>query len=134
MLYISQFGQQQLDIAAKKLFRVVYSRRVSNQVAVKEKSVPAFLKETPMLDWIAKSYTPEQCFGLLDEFKLTVDAEGIIDAVKSPTNQKSSTKQNFINKVIKAFNLNVEREATKAEYAQQFADSFSQHVTVLGGQ
>ena len=59
LLYISQFGQQQLDIAAKKLFRVVYSRRVSNQVAVKEKSIPAFLKETPMLDWIAKSYTPE---------------------------------------------------------------------------
>lgn len=133
LLFISQFGQQQLDIAAKKLFRVVYSRRVSNQVAVKEKSIPAFLKETPVLDWIAKSYTPEQCFDLLDEFELTVNADGIIDAIKSPTDQKSSTKQNFINKVIKVFGLNVEREATKAEYAQEFASSFSQHVILLGG-
>ncbi|WP_421420103.1 DUF262 domain-containing protein (plasmid) [Pseudoalteromonas lipolytica] len=132
LLYLSQFGQEQLDIAAKKLFRVVYSRRVSNQVAVKEKSIPAFLKETPMLDWIVKSYTIEQCFYFLDEFKLTVNADGIIDAVKSPTEQKSSTKQNFINKVIEVFNLNVEREATKTEYAQEFADIFSKHITSLG--
>jgi uncharacterized protein with ParB-like and HNH nuclease domain len=132
LLYISQFGQQQLEVAAKKLFRVVYSRRVSNQVAVKEKSIPAFLKETPMLDWIANSYTSQQCFDLLDQFELSVNPDGIIDAIKSPTDQKSSTKQNFINKVIKAFNLNVELEVTKAEYAQEFANSFSQHVNLLG--
>lgn len=133
LLYISQFGQHELDIAAKKIFRVVYSRRVSNQVAVKEKSIPAFLKETPMLDWIARSYTPQQCFDLLDEFKLIVNADGIIDAVNSPTKQKSSTKQNFINKVIKAFDLKIERESTKDEYAKEFEKSFSQYVTLLGG-
>jgi len=132
LLYISQFGQQYLEIAAKKLFRVVYSRRVENQVAVKEKSVPAFLKETPLLDWIALSYTPQQCFNLLEHFELHVNPEGIIDAVLSPTKQKTSTKQSFINEVIKAFNLTVEREATKDEYALQFANSFSEHIKLLG--
>ena len=132
LLYISQFGQQQLEVAAKKLFRVVYSRRVSNQVAVKEKSIPAFLKETPLLDWIANSYTPQQCFALLDQFELSVNSDGIIEAVKSPTEQKSSTKQNFINKVITAFNLSVELETTKEEYARQFANSFSENIKLLG--
>lgn len=132
LLYISQFGQQQLEIAAKKFFRVVYSRRVSNQVAVKEKSIPAFLKETPMLDWIAKSYTSKQCFDLFDQFELNVNPDGIIDAEKSPTKQKSSTKQNFINKVINAFELSVDRDVTKAEYAQEFGNCFSQHINLLG--
>lgn len=138
LLYISQFGQQQLTVAAKKIFRVVYSRRVSNQVAVKEKSVPAFLNETPILDWIAQSYTPAQCFALFDQFKLKVDLKGIIDAKKSPVTRKSgkkqeySTKQDFINKVIKFFALKVERNATSNEYAKEFAASFSQHVNSLG--
>ena len=132
LLYISQFGQRQLDIAAKKLFRVVYSRRVSNQVAVKEKSIPAFLKETPILDWIAKSYTSQQCFDLFDQFELNVNPDGIINAEKSPTKQKSSTKQDFINKVINAFDLRVECDVTKAEYAQEFGDRFSQHINLLG--
>jgi len=132
LFYISQFGQLHLEVAAKKLFRVVYSRRVSNQVAVKEKSVPAFLKEAPMLDWIAKSYTSQQCFDLLDQFELNVNPDGIIEAIKSPTEQKSSTKQNFINKVINTFDLRIERDVTKAEYAQEFANRFSQHINLLG--
>jgi uncharacterized protein with ParB-like and HNH nuclease domain len=132
LLYISQFGQQFLDVAAKRLFRVVYSRRVSNQVAVKEKSVPAFLKETPVLDWIAMSYTPQQCFNLLEQFELHVNPDGIIDAVLSPTKQKTSTKQSFINKVIEAFNLTVERQATKVEYARQFVSSLNEHIKLLG--
>lgn len=132
LLYISQFGPQNLEIAAKKLFRVVYSRRVKNQVAVKEQSVPAFLNETPLLDWIAMSYTPQQCFNLLDQFELNVNSDGIIDAVLSPTEQKTSKKQEFINKVIGKLKLTIEVEATKDEYARQFASSFSDHIKSLG--
>ncbi len=132
LLYISQFGPQYLEIAAKKLFRVVYSRRVKNQVAVKEQSVPAFLNETPLLDWIAMSYTPQQCFNLLDQFELNVNSDGIIDAALSPTEQNTSTKQKFINKVIDELKLTIERETTKDEYARQFASSFSDHIKSLG--
>lgn len=133
LLYISQFGQQYLDVAAKKLFRVVYSRRVENQVAVKEKSVPAFLRETPILDWIAMSYTPEQCFLKLDEFQLNVSSEGIIEAELSPTKQKYSRKQDFINKVKKEFSIEIKTQITKEQYATKFSNDFTEKVRLLGG-
>ncbi|MFS1417745.1 DUF262 domain-containing protein [Vibrio splendidus] len=133
LLYISQFGQQGLEVAAKKLFRVVYSRRVENQVAVKEKSVPAFLRETPILDWISMSYTPEQCFLKLDAFELNVNAEGIIEAERSPTKQKSSRKQDFINKVKKEFSIEIEIQLTKEQYAAKFSNDFTAKVRLLGG-
>lgn len=133
LLYISLFGQQHLAVAAKKLFRVVYSRRVENQVAVKEKSVPAFLRETPILDWIAMSYTPEQCFFKLDEFELNVNAEGIIEAKLSPTKQKSSRKQDFINKVKNEFFIEIETQTTKEQYATKFSNDFTAKVRLLGG-
>jgi uncharacterized protein with ParB-like and HNH nuclease domain len=133
LLYISQFGQQELEVVAKKLFRVVYSRRVENQVAVKEKSVPAFLRENPILDWISMSYTPKQCFVKLDAFELNVNAEGIIDAKLSPTNQKSSRKQDFINKVKKEFSIKIETQVTKEQYAAKFSNDFTAQVRLLGG-
>lgn len=73
LLYISQFGEDQLPIIAKKLFRVVYSKRVSAQKTVREASIPAFLKEYPVLDWISESYTPKQCAARLDSFSLKVE-------------------------------------------------------------
>nr|ELA9416640.1 DUF262 domain-containing protein [Vibrio parahaemolyticus] len=119
LLYISQHGQQSLEVAAKKLFRVVYSRRVENQKAVKEKSVPAFVKETPVLDWIAMSYTPEQCFAQLDGFKLSVDKSGF---------DKNSVKKRFVEKVSQYFDLEIDKQ----DYANQFGPAFSQHISALG--
>ncbi|CAH7455091.1 conserved hypothetical protein [Vibrio chagasii] len=119
LLYISQHGQQSLEVAAKKLFRVVYSRRVENQKAVKEKSVPAFVKETPVLDWIAMSYTPEQCFAQLDGFKLSVDKSGF---------DKNSVKKRFVEKVSQYFGLDIDKQ----DYVNQFGPAFSQHTSALG--
>lgn len=119
LLYISQYGQYQLDIAAKKLFRVVYSRRVENQKAVKERSVPAFIKETPILDWIAMSYTPEQCFAQLDNFKLTVDKNGF---------NTNSVKKRFVESVTQYFSLTIEKQ----NYTNQFGPAFSEYILGLG--
>lgn len=115
LLYISQFGTQQLDLAAKKLFRVTYSRRVENQKAVKEKSVPAFVKETPVLDWITMSYTAEQCFARLDNFELKVDGSNL---------DKNGVKKRFINKVCEYFNLTIE----PVELAEKFGKCFTEAV------
>ncbi|PSV30831.1 MULTISPECIES: DUF262 domain-containing protein [unclassified Photobacterium] len=128
LLYISQHGQSELEVAAKKLFRVVYSRRVSNQTAVREKSIPSFVKDTPVLDWIAMSYSSGQLFEKLDSFVLYVNPEGIIKAEKSPQSQKSSTKQKFIDKVICEFSLSVEKNVTSEEYARLFSASFTEAV------
>lgn len=116
--YISQFGEQQLEVAAKKLFRVVYSRRVSNQKAVRELTVPAFVREQPVLDWIAMSYTPVQCFQRLDAFSLVVDPSNL---------NTNSTKKRFVDSVVKYFQLAI----TPEQYATQFAPKLTAAIKEL---
>ena len=118
LLYISQFGENQLERAAKKLFRVVYSRRVSNQKSVRENSVPAFVREYPILDWIAASYTPEQCFEFLDSFSLRVDSSNL---------DKSSVKRRFMDAVCKQFGLQLDT----GQYESGFAAAL--HQQIVGG-
>lgn len=77
LLYISQFGDDNLAIVAYKLFRVAYSPRVTSMKAVKEKSIPTLLKVAPILDWIAESYTPELCCERLDNFVLKADPNNL---------------------------------------------------------
>ncbi|MBR9883763.1 MAG: DUF262 domain-containing protein [Oceanospirillales bacterium] len=115
LLYISQFGENQLDLAAKKLFRVVYSRRVSNQKAVRENSIPAFVKTYPVLDWVGLSYTPEQCFAYLDRFVLTVDSSNL---------DKNSVKKRYMDKVKEYFALDL----TPEQYNEHFASALTQKV------
>lgn len=113
--YISQFGENQLETAAKKLFRVVYSRRVSNQKAVRESSIYAFVRENPVLDWVAQSYTPEQCFQYLDSFVLTVDGSNL---------DTEGVKRRFMDKVCDFFKLELKPE----DYKQRFAEVLTNKV------
>ena len=115
LLYISQFGESQLEDAAKKLFRVVYSRRVSNQKAVRENSIPAFVKDHPVLDWIALSYTPEQCFAYLDVFILKIDPSNL---------NKNSVKKRYMDKVNHQFALGL----TPEQYEKDFASALTRKV------
>ncbi|EUC70013.1 hypothetical protein Y017_11365 [Alcanivorax sp. 97CO-5] len=115
LLYISQFGENQLELAAKKLFRVVYSRRVSNQKSVRENSIPAFIREQPVLDWIAASYTPEQCFAFLDAFELTVDPSNL---------GTNSVKQRFVEAVSDQFGLGL----NTGEYEKGFAPALNRKI------
>jgi uncharacterized protein with ParB-like and HNH nuclease domain len=117
LLYISQFGEQQLDIAAIKLFRVVYSARVSNQKAVRETSISAFVRENPVLDWIAVSYTPQMCFDYLNLFKLSVDPANL-------TPEKPSVKKRFVFRVLRYFNITVDDDLT----AEMLATEFAKHL------
>lgn len=115
LLYISQFGENQLELAAIKLFRVVYSRRVSNQKSVRENSIPAFVREQPVLDWIAASYTPVQCFEFLDAFKLKVDPSNL---------GENSVKQRFVKAVCERFGLGLD----PGQYEQAFAPALNQKI------
>lgn len=109
LMYISNFGEEYLHIAAKKLFRVVYSRRVENQKAVKEMSIPAFVRESPVLDWIETSYVPDQLFKILDNFKLKVETTGL---------DKNSVKKRFVDKVRDYFNL----EGGSTKFGSEFSE------------
>lgn len=114
-LYISQFGEQRLESVAQKLFRVVYSKRVSNQKAVRENSIPDFVKNHPVLDWVALSYTPEQCVAYLDGFELEVDGSNL---------DKESIKKRYMDKVNERFALNLK----SGQYAESFAAALTRKI------
>ena len=113
LLYISQFGERDLQIAAKKLFRVVYSRRISNKVAVRENSIPAFVRDHPVLDWIALSYSTEQCFSYLDAFKLKLDDDKL---------DKDSMKKRFLEAVNDQFQLGLAPQDYKDKFVLAFSN------------
>jgi len=113
LIYISQFGEQQLDIAAKKLFRVIYSRRVSNQKAVRENSISAFVRDNPVLDWIAASYTPSMCFDYLDRFSYKTDSANLAA-------DKNSVKKRFIFRVLTYFKIEVDSNLSPQDLANEY--------------
>ena len=117
LLYLSQFGEQELYIASRKLFRVVYSPRLSNQKSVRELSISSFLRDTPVLDWIAHSYTPQMCFDYLDQFVLRVDPANL-------QNEINSVKKRFVLDVCKFFSLKVDPN----ELAEQFSQKLDQEI------
>ncbi|EPP1149400.1 DUF262 domain-containing protein [Yersinia enterocolitica] len=120
LLYISQFGQKNLDVAVKKLFRVIYSRRIENQTAVKERSIPAFIQETPVLDWIAASFTIEQLFSKLDGFDLKVDSNGLGEG-------DNTVKKRFVVRVVEYFGLQI----GQCDLKTQFGPNFDKHIKGL---
>jgi uncharacterized protein with ParB-like and HNH nuclease domain len=125
LIYISQFGEQQLDIAAKKLFRVIYSPRVSNQKAVRENSISAFVRDNPVLDWIAASYTPKMCFDYLDRFSFKTDPANLVV-------DKNSVKKRFVFKVLKHFEINVVASLSAQELASTYTAKLDGYILPLG--
>tara|TARA_R110001606_G_scaffold361754_3_gene514952 strand:+ start:5337 stop:6908 length:1572 start_codon:yes stop_codon:yes gene_type:complete len=113
LMYISQFGEQRLHEAALKIFRVVYSRRIANQKSVKEKSIPAFVSESPVLDWINQSYTIEQCFSFFDAFKLDLESTGL---TKVKDQWPNNVKSRFITTVVEELGLDLRQE----DYVERF--------------
>lgn len=124
LIYISQFGEQQLDVAAKKLFRVIYSLRVSNQKAVRENSISAFVRDNPVLDWITASYTPNMCFDYLDRFSFKTDPANL--AV-----DKNSVKKRFIFKVCEYFGIKVITSLAAQELADTYTAKIDDYILVL---
>lgn len=125
LLYISQFGQKNLEVAAKKLFRVIYSRRIENQTTVKERSIPAFIQETPVLDWITTSYTVEQLFSKLDDFDLKVDSYGLGES-------DNTVKKRFVMRVIEYFCLSISQDDLTTKFGPNF-DKIIKRLEVKNG-
>lgn len=129
LLYISQFGGQQLEQAARKLFRVAYSPRVTTARAVREASVYKLVFDTYLLDRIVQSYTPEQCFAWLDAFELQIDSSNLVKEPKDWTGTEpepaSSVKRHFVDKVANLFQIQLDTTLS----AQDFAEDFSKKLT-----
>lgn len=131
LTYISQFGDEHLYPAAIKLFRVVYSLRVSNANTVRENSVSHFAKATPVLDWIALSYTHKELFKKLDKFELNIHQDGLL-----PSN--SGVKKQFAQKVNQQLSLGVNLPSTTekaydtAAMVADFKEQWNRQAKELG--
>jgi hypothetical protein len=77
VLYLSRFGDAELEEAGLWIFRAVYSLRLSNDKMVKEASVQRFVRDTPVLDWIAHSYTHKQLVCRLRELVCKVSVQNL---------------------------------------------------------
>lgn len=75
LMYVSQFGLEshKLYEAALWLFRVVYSKRVINIKAVKESTLPAFLRDIPVFDWISSSFAHQALINRLKEYQYEIN-------------------------------------------------------------
>lgn len=109
LTYASHFGQRQLFEAALWLFRVVYSRRVTNSMAVREKSVPSFVQKYPVFDWILMSYSHEQCMERLRAFEVPVNSENL-----GP--EYNGVKKRFVLDVDKWFGLGLAEDRLAETY------------------
>ncbi len=118
LLYISQFGYEQLYEASFWLFRTIYSKRLSNDQAVKEGSVQAFVRDQPVLDWIASSFTHAELMGYLQAFTVKVSA-GSLD-------KPNSVKYKFVRKVSEVMGFELPESA--ADIASGFDQSFKNAI------
>ena len=126
LIYISQFGEQRLDVAAQKLFRVIYSPRVSNQKAVRENSISAFVRDNPVLDWITASYTPNMCFEYLDRFSFKTDPANL------ETKNRNSVKERFVSKVLEHFEIEVASNLSAQALANLYTAQLDGFILPLG--
>lgn len=121
MLYVSKFGEDKLDIFAKKLFRVAYSRRATNKTRVRADTVPTFLEETKLLDHLVMAYHPESIFEKLDGFEFHL-------AEYDEDEKTKSIKKSFIQETIKYFKIDLKNN----EIQKYFFEKLTQEIKRLG--
>lgn len=118
LMVVSQFGSNYIYQTSVKLFRVIYSPRVSNEKSVKENTIPAFLRSNHVLDWIANSFTIQELWDKLDRFNLQVDPKNLnID----------SYKRKFIIAVLNYFEIKISEE----NIIQNFSDLITKKISQM---
>lgn len=121
VLYVSRFGDSKLEESGLWLFRAVYSLRLSNAKAVKEISVQKLAHDTPILDWIACSYTHDQLVTRLRAFLYDIQIDNL--------DRTNSKKRQHVDAVCKVLGLQLtEAEATPADIVKLFDQELSRAI------
>ena len=110
-LYLSRFGDSRLEEAGLWLFRAVYSLRLSNEKMVRESSVQKFVRENPLLDWLAHSYTHAQVITRLRGFSYQTRPENLDTA--------SGKKRRHVEAVCQVLQFKLAKE-TPAQIVENF--------------
>lgn len=115
LLYVSEFGTEQLLEASYWIARCVFSIRLKNMKSVREESISSFLKETPLLDWITTVHGHKQLIEYLDRYKYEIKPENIgTDATTS-----NGVKNKFIKGFAQYFLIKIDNY-TGVELAKEF--------------
>lgn len=112
LLYASRFGDSKLGEAGLWLFRTVYSLRLSNGKAVKETSVQKLARDTPILDWVACSYTHDQLIKRLRAFHYDIQIDNL--------DRANSKKRQHVDAVCNVLGLQLTEAATPADIVKLF--------------
>lgn len=115
VLYVSRFGDSRVEEAGLWLFRAVYSLRLSNEKAVRERSVQRFAHLHPLLDWLAYSYTHAQVIARLRAFEYAIRPENL--------ESDNGTKRRHVQAVCSALNFELPHEKPSAELIAEHFDN-----------
>lgn len=77
LCYVHRFGSKNLHEASYWIFRVSYSMRLSHEKKVPENSIPKFVKEERILEYILQAFGHEECMNYLKQFELKIDENNI---------------------------------------------------------
>lgn len=117
--YVHRFGTHKLLEASYYIYRFSYSLRVSNEKAVREDSIPKFVKDKGVLECILQSFTHDQCMDLMKRFEYPVNLENTSgNSVKSRYIKRVSdyfefdnTAENFDQLLLGAMDKKIENAA-----------------------
>lgn len=96
LLYASQFGTERVFEASLWLFRTIASPRLSNKTTVRESTVQAFARSSPVLDQIVASYSHDELMEYLQAFTYIVDSGSL---------KQGTVKFKFITNVARELDL-----------------------------
>lgn len=104
MSYVSKFGIRDILEASLWIFRYTYTRRLSNRKTVREKTIPSFVKEHPILDIILSSFTHKEVVNSLQNLPEIPNEE-------NTELGKNSVKRRYIDRVAEYFEFKVDKVA-----------------------
>lgn len=97
LCYAHRFGFSHIVEAAYWLFRYTYSPRLINRRTVREKTIPAFIRDNGgILDHILTSFTHRQLMNLLRKYTYTINLDNL-------SSSDHGVKKRFVNRIAKYF-------------------------------
>jgi len=101
LLYVSEFGTEKLIEAAYWLARCVFAIRLRNKKTVREDSIPAWIENHPIFDWISTAYQDQQLINQLRAYHYEISPDNIGE------DKTNTVKHKFIKGLADYFKINI---------------------------
>lgn len=122
LLYVCEFGTEQLVEAAYWLARCVFSIRLKNRKTVREDSISSFVNECYVLDWITTAYQHQQLITHLQNYHYEISADNI------GSDSANGVKNKFLKGFAEHFTIDI-NEKTGDQIAKIFDSQLKAAIT-----